>query len=127
MISGGIWLRSAPTMAVVPRNTRTNVPHSSSRYLCHSFCMPATSEGDDQTASDSNRLSEVAAEILRLGDRAEERRRGRVADRDGECGGCVVGPRNLIEPENRLHHPPHLVLVGAAVAADRLLHAGRRV
>ena len=32
-----------------------------------------------------------------------------------------------LEREDRLHHPLHLRLLGAAVAADRLLHAGRRV
>ena len=32
-----------------------------------------------------------------------------------------------VEREDRPHHPLHLPLVGAAVAADRLLDAGRRV
>ena len=54
----------------------------------------------------------------------QERRRERVADRDGERVGRVVGARQLVEPEDRLHHPLHLPLVGAAVAAHRLLDRG---
>ena len=56
-----------------------------------------------------------------------ERRRERVADRDRERVGGVVRRRELGEPEDHLHHPLHLRLVGAAVAADRLLDAGGRV
>ena len=37
------------------------------------------------------------------------------------------GRGSLVEREDRLHHPLHLPLVGAAVAADRLLDPARRV
>ncbi len=57
----------------------------------------------------------------------QQRRRERVADRDGERVGGVIGLRHLVEREDRLHHPLHLPLVGAAVAADRLLDPARRV
>ena len=56
-----------------------------------------------------------------------ERRRRRVADRDRERVGGVARVRQLVEAEDRLHHPLHLLLVGVAVAAHRLLDAGRRV
>ena len=58
---------------------------------------------------------------------ARERRRERVADRDRERVGGVIRGRDLVEAEDRLHHPPHLLLVGAAVPADRLLDPRRRV
>ena len=50
-----------------------------------------------------------------------------MADRDRERVGGVVRVRHLVEREDRLHHPPHLLLVGAAVAADRLLDTRRCV
>ena len=60
-----------------------------------------------------------------------ERRRARravgVADRDRQRVGRVVGPRQRLEREQRLHHPPDLVLVRAAGAADRALDLLRRV
>ena len=60
--------------------------------------------------------------------RLEQPRRGeRVADRDRERVGGMVRPGQLRQAEDRLHHPLHLALVGAAVAADRLLDARRRV
>ena len=39
---------------------------------------------------------------------------------------CVVGGL-VVEGEDHPHHPLHLILVGAPVPADRLLHARRRV
>src|SRR5438477_11368512 len=57
----------------------------------------------------------------------QERRRERVADRNRERVGGVVRRRELREREDHLHHPLHLRLLGAAVAADGLLDAGRRV
>src|SRR5215467_757550 len=39
----------------------------------------------------------------------------------------MVRSRKLGQREDHLHHPLHLRLFGAAVAADRLLHAGGRV
>jgi eukaryotic-like serine/threonine-protein kinase len=50
-----------------------------------------------------------------------------VADRDGERVGGMVRPRYLVETQERLHHPLHLVLVGVAVPADGLLDPVRRV
>ena len=56
------------------------------------------------------------------------RLRGMVVARHGaalvvEVGG-VVRAWQLVQPEDRLHHPLHLALVGAAVAAHRLLDRG---
>ena len=45
----------------------------------------------------------------------------------GLSAGSMARLRQLVEAENRPHHPPHLLLVGPAVAADRLLDAGRCV
>ena len=45
-----------------------------------------------------------------------------MADRDGERVGRVRGRGLRVEREDRAHHPLHLPLVSAAVAADRLLH-----
>ena len=50
-----------------------------------------------------------------------------MADRDGKRVGGVRRCRLVLEPEDHLHHPLHLLLLGAAVAADHLLHAGRRI
>ena len=50
-----------------------------------------------------------------------------MADRDREGIGRVRRRRRLDEPEDRLDHPLHLLLVGATVAADRLLDARRRI
>ena len=60
-------------------------------------------------------------------DHLQERRCERVADRDGERVGGVVRRRQRLQPEDRLHHPLHLRLLGAAVAAHRLLDARGRV
>ena len=60
-------------------------------------------------------------------ERAAHRRGVGVADRDGERVGGVVGPRQLLEREQRLDHPLDLVLGGAAGAADRALDLLRRV
>ena len=50
-----------------------------------------------------------------------------MADRDRERVGGVVGPRQLLEREQGLDHPLHLVLGGAAGAADGALDLLRRV
>ena len=50
-----------------------------------------------------------------------------MADRDGERVRSVVRRRLLGEAEDRSHHPLHLLLVGAPVAADGLLDRRRRV
>ena len=50
-----------------------------------------------------------------------------MADRDGERVGLVRRARLGLEAEDQLHHPLHLPLLGASVAADRLLDARRRV
>ena len=52
-----------------------------------------------------------------------------MADRDRErVGGVRVdGPVVLGQRQDRLHHARDLRLLGAPVAADRLLHAARRV
>ena len=44
-----------------------------------------------------------------------------MADRDRERVRRMVGLRHLCEPEDRLDHLLHLLLLGAAVAADTLL------
>ena len=56
-----------------------------------------------------------------------ERRRERVADRDRERVGRVVGVGSVVERRGSSSPSLHLRLVGAAVAADRLLDARRRV
>ena len=50
-----------------------------------------------------------------------------MADGHGERVGRMVRLRRLGETENGLHHPLDLRLVGASVAADRLLDARGRV
>ena len=50
-----------------------------------------------------------------------------MADADGQRVGGMVRRRRSIEAEDRLHHPLHLGLLGAPVAAHGLLDAGRRV
>ena len=50
-----------------------------------------------------------------------------MTDGDGERIGGVVGPRQLGQREQRLHHPRDLILGGAAIAADRRLDALGRV
>ena len=50
-----------------------------------------------------------------------------MADRDGERVGGVVRPRQLEQPEQRLHHARHLLLVCAAAAAHRPLDLLRGV
>ena len=50
-----------------------------------------------------------------------------MADRHRQRIGCVVGPRLLAQPEQRLDHARHLILLGAAVAADSTLDLLRRV
>ena len=55
---------------------------------------------------------------------AAARARGRSRPRARRRRGAA---RQLLQAEDRLHHPLHLLLVGAAVAAHRLLHARRRV
>ena len=67
------------------------------------------------------------AEARFLPARDERRRCQRVADRDRKCVGGVMRRRQLVEREDRLHHPLHLLLVGATVAAHRLLDAARGV
>ena len=62
-----------------------------------------------------------AATRSRANRNAQQRRRERVADRDRERVGGVVRARRLVQAEDRLDHPLHLLLVGAAVAADRVL------
>ncbi len=51
----------------------------------------------------------------------------RVADRDGERVGRVVGLRRLREPEQGPHHALDLLLGRRPGAADRHLHGLRRV
>ena len=48
-----------------------------------------------------------------------------MATASASAAWCGVGGAS--SAEDRLHHPLHLRLLGAAVAADRLLDAGRRV
>ena len=48
-----------------------------------------------------------------------------IATASASAAWCGVGSSG--EPEDHLHHPLHLRLLGAAVAADGLLDAGRRV
>ena len=55
---------------------------------------------------------------------AAARSRGRWPPRARRRRGSASAAR---QAEDRLHHPLHLGLLGAAVAADRLLHAVRRV
>ena len=50
-----------------------------------------------------------------------------MTDRYGERVGGVIRRRDLIQAENCLHHPLYLSLVGAPVAAGRLLDPRRRV
>ena len=50
-----------------------------------------------------------------------------MADCDRERVGGVVRSRLAIEAEDRRHHPLHLALVGAPIAADGLLHTCRRI
>ena len=59
--------------------------------------------------------------------RDQQRRRERVADRDRERIGGVARRRRSLERQDRPHHALHLRLLGAAVAADRLLDAGGRI
>ena len=56
-----------------------------------------------------------------------ERRRQRMADRDGERVRRVVRRRHRVEREDHPHHPLHLPLLGASVAAHRLLDPRGRV
>src|SRR5579862_1403972 len=57
----------------------------------------------------------------------EERRGERVAYRNGERVGRVVRRRQLVQPEDRLHHPLHLRFLRPAVAGHRVLHRRGRV
>ncbi len=50
-----------------------------------------------------------------------------MANRHRERVGRVIGSRNLLQAQDRLHHPLNLNLVGAPVAAGRLLDPRRRV
>ena len=50
-----------------------------------------------------------------------------MADRYSESVRGVMRRRRALEAEDRLHHPLDLRLLRASVAADRLLHAARRV
>ena len=50
-----------------------------------------------------------------------------MADRDREGVGGMARRRVRLQGEDRAHHPLDLCLLGAAVAADGLLHAGGRV
>ncbi len=50
-----------------------------------------------------------------------------MADRDRQGVSLVARPGLSVEREDHAHHPPHLSLLGAAVAADRLFHARGRV
>ena len=70
---------------------------------------------------------ERAAQPRRSSGDPQERRRERVADRDREGVGGVVRGRVRLQREDGAHHPLHLGLLGAAVAADGLLHPGGRV
>ena len=68
-----------------------------------------------------------AESCVATGRAREQRRRECVADRNRQRVGGVARRRHLVEREDRLHHLPDLLLVGAAVAADRLLDPGGRV
>ena len=50
-----------------------------------------------------------------------------MADGDRQRVRGVRGRRLGLQPEDRLHHPLHLLLLGPAVAADHLLHACRGI
>jgi hypothetical protein len=50
-----------------------------------------------------------------------------VADRDRQRVGRVVGAWHMLQREQHLHHPPDLVLLRAARAADGVLDLLRRV
>lgn len=50
-----------------------------------------------------------------------------MTDRHGKRVGGVIRRWDLIQAQNCLHHPLYLSLVGAAVAAGRLLDPSRRI
>ena len=77
----------------------------------------------DRNRSRTARL--VAAVRIPSAGEAKEWRREGVADRHGEGVGGVIRGRHRVEREDRPHHLPDLFLVGAAVAADRLLDSKR--
>ena len=59
---GQIASGAAPTIAVVPTNTRTNVPSSSAGYLCH--CFTRTTSGRRFVNGSSSQIG--AAESVRF-------------------------------------------------------------
>src|SRR5205085_8090414 len=69
----------------------------------------------------------VRGAVRSCADRVEERRCESVADRDGKRVRGVCGRRFGLQTENCLHHPLHLLLLGAAVTADSLLDTRWRI
>src|SRR4051812_3952041 len=107
---------------------RASPPPRPQRDLPPLASPPARSRRRRRRAQSARRCARPRSRaVARSSDRFHQRRRHRVADRDRQRVGCVVRRRHRLQAEDRRHHPLHLRLLGAAVAADGLLDGRGRV